>query len=468
MRLLLVLLLITANHFCIAQNKYTLQQFITIATNTALDTKLAKENTKLTLLQNRAFYLQKKPIIELNGNLPLYDKDNFSVRQPDGSIKFLNRTQSNSNINVSIIQPILKTGGSLSFQSNLFRFDNFVDKTKQYSGTPFYIQYAQPLFAFNNYKWQLKTAPLQLQIAALKQQQSYYDIALEASTLFFNIAGTLVDEKLITDNLNNLTTLQKAEDRKKQLGVGSIEKIIQLQTQKINIEQQLLQLKMSQSINHIAIKKYIADTGFATVMPIILDIPIPTVQSMWDSIIKNNANFLQYTIDNINLNADKERLQKEKTNVQLLLSYGLNQSGATIGNIYTNPNDQQRFNISFKVPIANFGRNKNIGEQIEERQKINAIQQLQVEQQIKINLEQVLLKIHSANNAFNWLTKLDVITNEKMKLFLRNFELGKITFLELQNATAELNNIIKGKFDVVKEYYLNILALQKICCCKLL
>lgn len=260
MKLLFCLAVISVNTTAAAQptnTTYTLPQLEQLAMQNSTEQKLASTTLALAQLGYEQYRLQRKPTIILNGNAPVYDKDNFSVRQPDGSIRFLNRSQVNSNFNLGILQTIVATGGTLSVNTNLNRFDELIGKTKQYNGTPIYIQLQQPLFAYNTLKWQKKTEPLKLQNAQLAAKQSTYNLALTIAEYYLSIVALQYNIERTTTAYNLHLLSLAAEKKRKELGIGDTDKLLQLQITSVSYEQQLIEQRVEKQTAILKLEQFL-------------------------------------------------------------------------------------------------------------------------------------------------------------------------------------------------------------------
>ncbi len=189
--------------------------------------------------------------------------------------------------------------------------------------------------------------------------------------------------------------------------------------------------------------------------------------ALWDSILLNNKNYGDIQLATLQLQAEKEQLQKEKTSINLLLSYGLNQSGNSLRQVYNNPNDQQRFNIGFTVPIIEMGKRKNQvaqnklkTEQLQLQLKL-LLSNLQVE--VAITLQKLpQLKVDLAN--YTLLDSLATIRYLQQNKLLQN---GKVLPLIVQQAAWERDAYFQNKLLAIKTYLLTLYQLQKLCNCHL-
>ncbi len=462
-------MLLFCNKVLAQTKKYTLKELVQIAQTKSVASKIAIANKDVVNIHYKNFLLQKKPTLILNGNIPVYDKDNFSVRQPDGTIKFLNRSQINSNIGLGFVQPIVATGGNISVNTSLNRFDELIGKNQTYNGTPIYIQLQQPLFAYNNYKWQRIIEPLKLDNATLNYQQSLQDLAYTMVTAFFNMATYKTEQEILVANMQYIKDNLTIELRKKQLGKGDNDKILQLQIQLLNQQQQI-------DNNNLLIKNNkLQMSNIAQLENSDFDIEIPkefiklpiNANGLMDSIKKYNPNLHNYTITKQELLAEKERIQKEKTTVNLLVSYGLNQSGNALKNVYTNPNDQQRFNIGFTIPLADWGRQKNNAAQIQVKQKLVQLQEAQQYNDLQTEMEATLNTLQQIKMTYTNSLQLDSLSKERLSITNKLFTNGKVILLELNAAILENGNSKRTIQSLLKEYYLLYYKLEQICNCSL-
>jgi outer membrane protein len=405
----------------------------------------------------------------LTGTAPVYDKDNFSVRQPDGTIQFLNRSQINSTINFGFVQPIAATGGTVSVNTSLTRFDELIGRTKTYSGTPIYIQLQQPLFGFNNFKWQNRIAPLKLKKTKLEQQNNRFTIAYNAAVYFFEIATLQTDLEIISENITVNSKNLIAAQKRKDLGVGDEDKLLQLQATGINLQQQLQKINLQLQSTIIKIKNdlLIEDTSLSVKLPQNFPTIKIGVRAIMDSIKMNNVTKLENEIARLELLAEKDRLTKEKTQINVLVSFGLNNSGNTVQNIFNQPNDQQRLNIGFSIPITDWGKRKNTAAINKLNMQLLQLNEQQQTRGLETEIQLTLLNLYQIKTNYLTTIELENIGKKQYERSVALFNNGKITFLELQAAALNNANYKKELFNNIKEYYLLVYKLEQICNCKI-
>ena len=434
----------------------TLEQTIELAKRNSYAAQLSGNENKLAALNYTAFKLAGKPSLFFYGNAPVYNKDNYAVTQPDGSIKFLPRSQNYSNVGIGFSQPINFTGGTLAINTDLYRFDNFVTKTKQYNGTPFFLRLTQPLFKYNAYTWDKLIVPLKLQEAALTQKADILQIEYDVCKLYFDIAEAQSNEQLAISNLQNSNANLTIEKRRAQLGVSTEDKVLQLEMQQINSQQQQRAAQLTIQQAFLALHTFINSADTANRQ---LEIPeqLPAISIDKEKIIavakKNLPQYLSFQRKKLEAQSKTDEAQKQGRQIDLVASYGLNNAATNLSAIYRNPQDQQRFSIGFAIPVADWGKRKNnmaVAKLQEEQVEINNKQEEAklISEIINLVNELPVLKSNATQSLL-----LDTLSQKRFSITNRLFQSGKVSLLELQAAQAEKDNARRNYIAALRRFW---------------
>ncbi|HXB08706.1 MAG TPA: hypothetical protein VNW04_16355, partial [Puia sp.] len=140
--------------------RLSLQQVVTLAKERSIAAKQAATTKETKYWQWRVYRSNYQPQLSLNGTLPAYSKTFSQVLQPDGTILFQPIYNNNSNLNLSFSQTIAATGGTIFGTTQLQRFDDFDRHNTLYNAVPFGVGISQPLWQFNQLKWDNRIQPL--------------------------------------------------------------------------------------------------------------------------------------------------------------------------------------------------------------------------------------------------------------------------------------------------------------------
>jgi len=142
--------------------KLTLNDALEMAQARSSDALIAKQGFRIKYWQYRSFKADYLPSVNMNANLPGYNRSFRIVSVKDGPDIFQYNTGYNYFAGISINQKIGYTGGSVFIESQLQRMDNiYHDSTYiDYVSVPIIIGYTQPIFKYNEYRWAKKLEPL--------------------------------------------------------------------------------------------------------------------------------------------------------------------------------------------------------------------------------------------------------------------------------------------------------------------
>lgn len=360
-----IIILLSLLSMCnvIGQNNQTIDQILDIASSTSYASAEAKTNLETATLDFQIFKGSLKPMISLEGRMPGYFQTSRAITQPNGTIAFQRLEQNNASLSLSADQVIPLTGGSIFLQSDITRFDDFTFDKTSYNGVPLRIGYVQPLNNFNQWKWRKKVIDLELESAQKSYSFDTEKARYDAAALYFQILRAAENVKIAELNSDvNERLLKIATER---LALGKISENDRLQLE-IELENAQLSLRQSNYEYKASIKQmwiFLGQTSVETVqynipetMPDLLIDPEVAVQKA----MGNRPELLNYRIQQINAEGEINRAKKENgPTAQLFAGFGLARGSENLPDIYTDPFSERQINLSFSVPIFDWGNRKN-------------------------------------------------------------------------------------------------------------
>jgi outer membrane protein len=144
-------------------------------------------------------------------------------------------------------------------------------------------------------------------------------------------------------------------------------------------------------------------------------------------------------------------------NMNLDVTYGFNDIGADISDVYSQPGDNTRVGLSVYVPVLNWGRAKARRRTAEANQKLVEYQV----QQDKVNFEQEVLtevrNFHMLREQLRARIISDEIANKAYNISKELFLIGKISITDLNQALAAKDlakqNYVATLRDFWESYY---------------
>ena len=233
--ILLLAILTLSNTLTAQQNNFTLKQVIDLAVAQSPSAKVAETRKENRYWLYRLFRADYNPQLRLSGNLPGYNRD--FARNNVG--EFVTREQFGSALNLGLEQPIFWTGGRISVNTRLDYFEDALINFQQYNNTLVNVNLTQPLFGFNELKWQKKIQPIRYEESKRQLVEEYEEISRESVDRFFSYLDAQINLQIAQFNLANNDTIYRIEQGRYNIGTTSKDKLLQVELQVLNARQQV-------------------------------------------------------------------------------------------------------------------------------------------------------------------------------------------------------------------------------------
>ncbi len=442
-----------------------LNAVLSMAVDQAIDLKIARSEA---VEQDYAFQnarLAFQPQLFLQTTLPRLNRSIESRPLPDGTDAFVNRSTMYNQLGLSLNYPVEKWGGTLSLNSDFERLD--VLKTKQFDhkGTyfisPINISYSQPLFSFNELKWQKER--LSLLYIEFKERYARIreDIILEALEHYRQVFLAQQNLELAREKIAEADTLLTIKQRLFDLGQSTRAEILRLQLDL----QQNLDTRDEMIYQWESAQNAMADfLGTDRVQTICLSDPpaLDEVEVTLDQAIElamNNAfvttNFERRLAD---AESDLERAAKDR-DIQLDIGFslGLNSTSESLNTLFNPLLDREIFNATLRMPITGWKRYEVRYKESEERQNQEI---LRIEKE-KLQLSREAVDLIAYFN----LLKQSLTTKETsyqtaeeiLDLTQRQYLLGNVTHTEISATSRDREQALLAYYgtliDLAQSYY---------------
>lgn len=330
-------------------------------------------------------------------------------------------------------------------------------------GTPVFLRFTQPFFKYNAYKWDKQIAPLQLQEADQTQKATIMQLEYEVCNLYFTIIQAQANEQLATENLQSSIINLANEKRKVQLGVSTEDKVLQLEIQQINNQQQKITSQIEIQKSLLALQTFINETDTTSRL---LQLPekLPAIETDKEKIMtqaKNNLpQYIAYQRKALEAKSKTEEAKKQGRQIEMVASFGLNNAATDLSAIYRNPQDQQRFSLGLTIPISDWGRRKNnlaIAKLNEEQTELSIKQE---EVRLLEELTNLINAIPVLKNSIDQSLALDTLSQKRFLITTRLYQSGKASLLELQAAQTEKDNAKRNYISALRKFWENYYLLN--------
>lgn len=438
--------------------RYSLHSIIELAAKNSAEVRLAGSRYSEHLLLMRYFNESLKPQFSLEGNLPNLSRAIQALPLPDGQERYINRSIMYNTIGLVGSYGMLSTGGRLSLESNIERLDvlktSKIPYSRTYFFTPLSIVYTQPLFRFNELKWEkkhheflykeLKAEQAHAREEAIRLAVSRYSEAFLAQYQVHLYQAKIADTEELFTMKSRLLAIGKAEKAEVlRLDLDRQRNVLALKEARLSLEKALYEL-----CDFLQIER----TANLVLVPPSWDTLIPIAPEEAARMALENAyltaSFNRRTLER---RSEIERAEKkDKVEVSFRASLGLNQTNDNLGQLFQNVQDAQTISLSVRMPL-----NKN------ELQEIN---QLLAREQA--NRESLLIEEEKKETARNALlsAKAYEVSKNKIEIAQSNiqvaeeiFQITRMQYARGEKSVIELN-IARSELEQAElDYYRSIL-----------
>ncbi|WP_293955981.1 MULTISPECIES: TolC family protein [unclassified Sphingobacterium] len=415
---------------------------------------------QIKLLQFQNFNAQFLPSVDLEINTP-YQRSIQDVMQPEGEVYPIERSYFNPSTTFNITQRLLGTGGDLTISNSLSMLRNIKYSSTMFSSNWINLFYNQPIFGFNEYKWNKRKMEINNKLDSIENLKSKVNLRMEVADSYFAAYGIQLKHKITLKNIENtielLSILKELKNRGKVLDSEVKQTEIALQqdykkqiTNEYELKNQIMKLE---EILNIHIGK---NVKFESPKDFILDIEKNAIEAI---LLRNDFEYtarLKYL-----LAAEKiDKTKKEgRVNVQMQLGIGVNSSNKNWERLYDNPLMRQNASLTVKIPLLSWGTLKN-------NQKIAALETENIhrdmnELKFSIKMEAAkyfnLINLNKANiSIVKKEVDLHLFTND---LMLNQLKIGKCTVLDYKKQLENYENSLLSYYNLVNEKYILKLGL---------
>jgi outer membrane protein TolC len=398
-----------------------------------------------------------QPQLSLNGILPGYSKSFIEVQQPDGTILFQPVHNNNSALNLSFSQSIAATGGTVFGTTQLQRFDDFDRKNTLYNSVPYGIGYSQPIFQFNQLKWDNKIEPLKYDESRQAFIESMEQIAIVASGYFFDLLLAQVNLQIAETNLDNTKNILRIANEKLDIGKISKNEILQLQLEQLKAQKAVGIAKRDMEIATLNLRTY---TGLQNTDKISLDLPQSTInmQVATDKVLQEAYENRSDAIAFVRRIAEAKRdVAKAKgdngLNATLTARLGYSKSAASISKVYQSPQDQQLMQLEFDIPILDWGRSKSRANTANANLHFT---EYAVEQDKQTFTQEIVTQVTLFDMMKDQLiltAGADSIASEKYQIAKDRYVLGNLSITDLSIAFQEKDQAKRDYISALRDFW---------------
>jgi outer membrane protein TolC len=438
--------------------KLTFAEVIKLAEEQSPNALIAKHRFRASYWQYRTFIAQYRPSLTLTGSTPDYSTAFSRVwNSVTGQWEYISTNILQTIGSLSLMQNIGLTGGTISLQSDLTLENNFETEKNRFITAPVSIRLMQPLFRYNELKWEKKTEPLRYESAKKAFLENMEMVHIQAVQNFFSLALAQINKQIAEMNYLNADTLWRMAQGRYNLGTIAEDELLQMQLSWLNSETSRKQAEMNLRDREIRLRSFL---GFneSIRLELILPSEIPNLQVEPQKVLElahqNNPEIIDQQLTLLTAQSTMAQAKAEKgLNANLTASFGLRDQDPVFADAYSNSSQQQTVRLGITLPILDWGLGKGRYRMAQSSLELAQVQAQQAlvdfDQNLLLDVEQFNLQSEQVKIA----AKSDTVATKMYQVTKQRFLIGKITVLELNNADTRKDENRRAYVMALQNYW---------------
>ncbi|HEY9486676.1 MAG TPA: TolC family protein [Chryseosolibacter sp.] len=451
-----------------AQQTFTLSDIIERAKMQSPSSKWAETRKENRFWAYRSFRTNYNPQLRLEGQLPVYYKSVNQIIQQDGTYRYIPVQQTNNRVTMGLVQPLSLTGGTISANSGLEFFKDYKDESslgEQWSGSVFNVALNQPLFSFNRYRWDKRIQPLLYEESKRDYVEEMEQISGTAVTRFFNVLEQQINHQIATFNLANNDTIYKIEQGRYNIGTTSLDKLLQVELQLLTSRQQVAQASLALETARLQLRSFIGlndGEQFNLVLPEVIPVFAVTVDEALEYAQQNRADYIGFQRRRLQGEQEVARARGDRFRMNATAAYGLNNNGLILNDVYQNPTEQQQFNLTFSLPVMDWGRNKAMMRTAMANKKLTDFQIAQDEVDFTQGIMTQVRQFEMLRLQLEITKKSDEVAAERYNVSQNRYLIGKIDITNLNIALNEKDDAKRRYIQALHDFWIAYYNLRQL------
>ena len=436
---------------CLAQEEMSLDEVIRTARTQSVEALQAKQAFISTYWAYRSYKASRLPSVYMYGDIMNFDRSLTLLQNPDnGTLNYVSSNNLQNSAGLQINQNITFTGGTLSVASDLSRIDQFgMGKSLTWYSRPITVSYYQPLFTYNQFKWDRKIEPKEYEKGKRNYLETMEGITIEAVYAYHNLLLAKMNNSISKSNFENSGNMLKIASERLQLGDVTKAEYLQLELRVLNDSIAINESAVAVRQAQMQLNSLLGYDESYEIVPKAEEI-LPQIQMdyelVMDKSLKNSSFSLRNELSLLNAESDVAYAKASRGfSFALNARFGMSQTGPHFPEAYKNLLDQEVVGITFSIPIFDWGLGKG------KVQKAKAAQEV-VKAQVQQSENDYRRQLYTAVNQFNNQRQQCLVSKKAMYIAAERYELTMHRFREGNASVTDLNTAQSENDSALRQY----------------
>ena len=457
-RLTIITLLLTGLA-AYGQDRMTLSEAIRTARTNSVEALETRQAFISTYWAYRSYKASRLPSFYLSGDIMNFDRSLTLLQNPEtGILGYVSSNNLQNGLGLEINQNVTFTGGTLTVLSDLSRIDQFgAAKSLTWYTRPITVSYYQPLFTYNQFKWDKKIEPKEYEKGKREYMERMEGITINAVYAYHNLLLAKMNNEISRSNFENSGKMLRIAKERLQLGNVTRAEYLQLELRMLNdsisINETAVQVREAQMILN-SLLGY--DESFE-IEPVIEE-NLPDIMMDYDIVMSKSLENSSFCLSNelSLLNAESAVAHAKASrgfSFALNARFGMSQTGPEFPQAYKNLLDQEVVGITFRIPIFDWGLGKGKVQKAKAAQEVVRAQVKQSENDFRRQMFTAVSEFNNQRQQCMVSRRAMKVASERYELTMHRFREGSATVTDLNMAQTENDSALRQYINDISNYW---------------
>ncbi len=448
----------------------SLEDVIAMAHGDSPNSRIAETRLSNNYWIYQSFLGNYKPQIDLSATFPDINRAINAITQPDGSILYIPQSFMRNELDIALRQDIALTGGQLFFRTGLRRIDIFSTESRDYElsylSSPVSLDFFQPLFAFNQLRWDKIIQPLRFDEAKRQFSEDMEEVAYTTSQLFFDVLIAQLNQQAAIRDKTNADTLLGISRGRFEVGRIAETELLNIELNAMNADADLASQTLNLQTSTERLRDFLGiqrAVYFKLLPPDEIPGFLIDADRALEFAIKNRSETIQFSrrLAEADQNVARAKAQRSP-DITINGSFGLSQTANSLSGAFDDLLDQERIRIGMNIPIADWGKAK---ARLEIAQSNSDLTRMQVdrdritfERDILVKVQQFGLVRDQVRLAF----RAYEVAQKRLSITRQRYRIGKLLVTDLNIAITEEANSRRSYINALRDFWLAYYDLRRL------
>ena len=451
-----------------AQNEMNLAEAIHTARNQSVEALEARQAFISTYWAYRSYKASRLPSLTLYGDIMNFDRSLTLLQNPeDGTLKYVSSNNLQNGVGLQMNQNITFTGGTLSVFSDLSRIDQFGgNRSLTWYSRPITVSYYQPLFTYNQFKWDRKIEPKEYERGKRNYLERMEAITINVVHAYFNLFLAKMNNTISKSNFENSGNMLKIAKERLQLGNVTKADYLQLELRMLNDSISINETEVQVREAQMVLNSFLGYDESFEIAPTMDDI-LPDIRMSYDLVMEKSLENSSFNLNNelSLLNAESAVAHAKASrgfSFALNARFGMSQTGPEFPQAYKNLLDQETVGITFSIPIFDWGLGKGKVQKAKAAQEVVKAQVQQSENDYRRQMFTAVSQFNNQRQQCLVSRKAMYVASERYELTMHRFREGNATVTDLNMAQTENDSALRQYISDVSNFWTYYYTLRRL------